>query len=281
MLGEKVSHHHGQRGHENAIDKVNGVEKLREPGAARHPGANEEKDQTQFPHGLEGGVPGHQVDRTDPAKVPKDQTGQQAAACGGQGKVPHLAAAHHDAADNGQGQRHEPELIQTDPPGPSGGVLGDLGQPVPFPVQIRVGELGDQLDKEDHPHHPEEVGDAVAHGDQGLQLRGGHRGLGCGESGGGGESSGQKAHQDGGELRVGQSGEGTADEDAEYAGYPAKQGDHQPQAHIRLEVLFEIVDKPGARNEADGGDKEHEPQILHNLQPVGDKGGPCYGELFR
>lgn len=133
MLGEKVSHHHGQRGHEDAIDKVDGVENSanREPPATPAPMRKRTKPSSRM--ALRVVSLGIRVDRTDPAKVPKDQTGQEAAACGGQGKVSHLAAAHHDAADNGQGQRHEPELIQTDPTGPSGGVLGDFGSAGPVP----------------------------------------------------------------------------------------------------------------------------------------------------
>lgn len=267
MLGEEVPHHHGQHRHDDPVDEVDAVEELHEPGAPGHPRPDEEEDQAQLPQGLQGGVLGHQAHPAQAAQVAEDQAHEDAPPGGGEGEVADVDAPHRHPAEDGQGQGEEAKTFHLDQPVRQGPALGGvhLLEPGPLRGQVGVGELGDELDKEDHPHHPKEVGDAIPHGDQGLQLRRGHGGLGRGKGRGGGEGPRQQAHENGGELVVGQVGEVPADEDAPHAGQGPKEDDHQPQADVGLEVLLEVTQEGGPGDEPHGGDEEHQAQVLHDL----------------
>lgn len=243
------------------------MEELHEPGPAGHPCPDEEEDQAQLPQSLQGGLLGQEVYRAQMAQVAKHQAHEDAPAGGGQSEVTDVDAPHYHPAEDGQGEGHEAKVVHLDQlPGDLavlGGVhLVELG---PLLGHVGVGELGDELDEEDHPHHPKEVGDAIPHGDQGLQLRRGHGGLGRGKGRGGGEGPRQQAHENGGELVVGQVGEVPADEDAPHAGQGPKEDDHQPQADVGLEVLLEVTQEGGPGDEPHGGDEEHQAQVLHDL----------------
>jgi len=158
--------------------------------------------------------------------------------------------------------------------------------------QIHLHHDREHPHEQDEPQKPERIGNGIAHGDIGVDLRQGLPGSGCDDTAvhgvlGGGQCrrAGQRAAKDTGGISGPQvEGVGEEQHQAESAG-----GHHERQRYIPESILSECAEKPWTRLEADGVDEKDKPYCFNDMRKFkavvaeeqgGEQNAPRRAELY-
>ena len=134
-------------------------------------------------------------------------------------------------------------------------------------------DFRNQLYEQHHADYAENVGDAVANGNQCLIFLG-DRCLSRGERGSGGQRAGEQTDDHSHKSILLLNGSAVADylaqTNASCSGKTAGQDDDQAKENVRFKIALEVTEELGAGNETDRGNKEDQTKAFHQRKAAGE-----------
>ena len=135
-----------------------------------------------------------------------------------------------------------------------------------------MGQLGNQLDKQDDADNTVDVGNTVADRDN-ILIAGFNGGLCRREGGGGGHGAGEQTDHHGGEAVCILLARHPPEEDAEACDNSSGENDDGAQNHIGFKILFDVAEEFRPGDEAYRRDEEDQADVLQLLQRILGKVG--------
>ena len=282
ILREEESENHGENGHDDTVNEVHDVEVCNKFSAAGDTCTYKEQHETELAEQLESVVVGHNAELADSAEVTKYERDEETAAGGGKREASafktccgkrNLDLTNEGAENCCESEYAETVVVELEKSTGEGllfflrfSLYNELGA---FEIHVSLGELGNELNEENHADYAEDVSDTVTYGYKAGERRV-YGSLSCRECRSRGKRTGKKTYDHCGEAFRGFDGRTVADHitdtDTESCRKTACKDDNEAEKNVGLEVSLHVAEELGACDEANRSYEQDQTELFNNFE---------------